>query len=176
MFRAIHARFAVLTNDKRPYVIAVVASVPISVSIAMIWLIAGGDETCGPNGCDVEDAIGFSGLLLSYVAAASLYVAALIRRSWGQRILIGVLATLILLVISFPLLASLGHNPQGNYCRYLAPGQDGGWLAITMEGDVCEIIWRRWLATGAPWTWVFWVGGFTIFGIHRLKHKIESRA
>jgi hypothetical protein len=99
-------------KNKRPYAIAVAASVPISVSIAVIWLMTGGDETCGPNGCDLGDAIGFSGLLLSYLAAAPLYVASLIRRSWGERMLIGVLAALILLVVAFPLLASLGHNPQ----------------------------------------------------------------
>ena len=88
--------------------------------------------------------------------------------------LIGLLATLILLTVAFPLLASLGHNPQGNYCRFLEAGQHASWLAITIEGDVCEIVWRRWLAVGAPWTWIFWVGGCTIFAIHRLRRMIDS--
>lgn len=87
--------------------------------------------------------------------------------------MICVLAALIMVVVASPLLTSLGHNPQGDYCRYLEPGQQRSWLAITMEGDVCEIVWRRWLAVGAPWTWLFWVGGFTIFGIRHLKRMVE---
>lgn len=162
--------------NERPYVPAIVCVVPIVGSVAAIWLLTGGDATCGASGCDVWDAAGFSVLLLSFIGGAPVYFISLIRRGWGERMLLGVFATLVLLVVAFPLLASLGHNPQGNYCRYLEPGQEGSWLAIAIEGEVCEIVWRRWLAAGAPWTWVFWVGGITIFAVHRLKRAIENRA
>lgn len=65
----------------RPYVVAIAASMPIMASIVAFWLMSGGDETCGPNGCNVGDMMSVSGLLHSYIVALPLFMVSVVRCS-----------------------------------------------------------------------------------------------